>query len=102
MWGTYLSAVTIGKDNVHHVYPTDFIHSLNPSGMPPHAMTLKAGTPVILLRNLHAGSSDGLWNGTCLIILKLGNMVLEVEIALDVYVDNTDGYTKNIFYQEVL
>ena len=78
---TYLSADTIGEDDVHHVYPTDFINSLTPSGMPPHAMTLKAGTPVMLLRNLHAGPGNGVRNGTHLVILKLRQKVLEVEIA---------------------
>ena len=40
---TYLYADTIGEDNVHYVYPTDFINSLTSSGMPPHVMTLKVG-----------------------------------------------------------
>ena len=44
---TSLSTDTIGEDDVHHVYPTDFINSLTPSGMPPHAMKLKVGAPVI-------------------------------------------------------
>ena len=57
---TYLSADTIGEDNVHHVYPTDFINSLTPSGMSPHAMTLNVDAPVMLLRNLHAGPGNGL------------------------------------------
>ena len=78
---TYLSAGIIGEDDVHHVYPTDFINSLNPSGMPPHAMTLKVGAPVMLLRNLCTGPRNSLRNGTPLIILKLGQKVLEVEIA---------------------
>ena len=49
--------------------------------MPPHAMTLKVVTPIILLRNLRAGPGNGLQNGTQLIILKLETKVLEVEIA---------------------
>ena len=44
-------------------------------------MTLKVGAPVMLLRNLNAGPRNGLRNATCLIILKLGQKVLEVEIA---------------------
>ena len=44
-------------------------------------MTLKVGAPVMLLRNLRAGPGHGLCNGTHLIILKLGENVLEVEIA---------------------
>ena len=49
--------------------------------MPPHSMTLKIGAPVILLRNLRAGSRTGLRNGTWLIILKFGDKVIEAEIA---------------------
>lgn len=49
--------------------------------MPPHSMALKVGAPVILLRNLQAGPGNGLRNGTWLIISKLGDKVLEVEIA---------------------
>ena len=75
---TYLTADNIGEDDVHHVYPTDFINSLTPSCMPPHAMTLKVHAPVMLLRNLHAGSGNSLRNGTHLIILKPGQKVLEV------------------------
>ena len=44
-------------------------------------MTLKVGAPVMLLGNLRAGPGNGLRNGTRLIILQLGERVLEVEIA---------------------
>ena len=88
MWGKH----TISDDDVYHVCPTDFTNSLTPLGMPPHAMTRVAGAPVILLRNLCAGPSNGLWHGTCLIILKLGNRVLEVEIANGVHKGKLQDY----------
>ena len=78
---TYLSADTVGEDDLHNAYPVEFLNSLTLSGMPPHSMTLKVGAPVILLRNLRAGTGSGLRNGTRLIILKLGTKVLEVEIV---------------------
>ena len=78
---TYLSAATIAEEDLHNAYPSEFLNSITLSGMPPHSMTLKAGAPVILLRNLRAGPGSGLQNGTRLIILKLGAKVLEVEIA---------------------
>ena len=49
--------------------------------MPPHSMLLNVGAPVILLRNLRGGPGYGLRNGTQLIVLHLGDKVLEVEIA---------------------
>ncbi|GBN41535.1 hypothetical protein AVEN_90632-1 [Araneus ventricosus] len=34
-------------------YPPEFPHDLTPSGMPPHALMLKKGVIVMLLRNLN-------------------------------------------------
>ncbi|GBN34652.1 hypothetical protein AVEN_239483-1 [Araneus ventricosus] len=34
-------------------YPPEFLHDLTPSGMPPHALMLKKGVIVMLLRNLN-------------------------------------------------
>ncbi|XP_031120495.1 ATP-dependent DNA helicase PIF1-like [Ipomoea triloba] len=46
--------------------------------VPNHALTLKVGTPVMLLRNID--HSIGLCNGTRMVITKLGNHVLEARI----------------------
>ena len=67
---TYLSADSIAEGDLNNTYPTDFLNSVTPSGMPPHSMTLKAGAPVILLQNLRAGPGNGLRNGTRLVILR--------------------------------
>ncbi|XP_056697998.1 uncharacterized protein [Spinacia oleracea] len=48
-----------------NVYPTEFINTPCPGGMSPHELTLKMGSPVILLRNVLP--SSGLCNGTRLI-----------------------------------
>ena len=61
---TYLSADTVGEDDLHSAYPIDFLNSITLSCMLPHTMTLKVGAPVILLRNLRGGSRGGLRNGT--------------------------------------
>ena len=46
---TYLSAESVAEGDLYDAYPTDFLNSITLSGMPPHAMTLKVGAPVILL-----------------------------------------------------
>ena len=78
---TYLSADSVAEEDLHDAYPIDFLNSITLSGMPPHSMTLKTGAPVILLRILRGGLAGGLRNGTQLIVLNLGERVLEVEIA---------------------
>ena len=39
------------EESVH--FPTEYINSLTPSGMPPHELKLKLGATVMLLRNLN-------------------------------------------------
>ena len=46
---TYLSADSVAEDDLHNTYSTDFLNSVTLSGMPPHAMSLKVGAPVMLL-----------------------------------------------------
>ena len=62
-------------------YPTEFLNSLTLSGLPLHEMELKVGCPVMLLQNLCAGPGNGLCNGIRMIILQLGDWVIEVEIV---------------------
>ena len=49
------------------LWPVDFLNSLTPNGMPPHALTLAPGALVMLLRNLDADA--GLCNGVRAIII---------------------------------
>jgi hypothetical protein len=51
--------------------PIDNLNALNFSGMPPHDLTVKAGAPLILLRNLD--NKQGLCNGTRMIFISMRN-----------------------------
>ena len=48
---TFLSADSV-DDMQTAIYPTEFLNSLNPNGMPPHRLKLKEFASIILLRNL--------------------------------------------------
>ena len=78
---TYRSADTIAEENLSQAYPTEFLNSLSLSGLSPHEMELKIGSPIMLLRNLRAGPGNGLHNGTRMIVIRLGHCVIEAEIA---------------------
>ena len=61
-------------------YNTEYLNTLTPSGMPHHRLFLKAGMPLMLLRNLNP--KMGLCNGTRLIFLKVHkNYLLECSIV---------------------
>ena len=78
---TYKSADTIAEEDLSQTYPTEFLNSLTLSGLPPHEMELKIGSPVMLFRNLRAAPGNGLCNGTRMIVVRLGQRVIEAEIA---------------------
>lgn len=65
--------------DVANKFPTEFLNSLNPSGMSPHKLELKTNIPVMLLRNLNA--THGLANGTRLIVKAFQSRVLDCEVV---------------------
>jgi len=59
-------------------HPAEYLQSLNCSGLPPSCIILKVGSPVMLLRNLYP--TEGLCNGTRMIVTRLGFRCIEVQI----------------------
>ncbi|PWZ18516.1 ATP-dependent DNA helicase PIF1 [Zea mays] len=52
-------------DDPNNYYPSEFLNTLTPNGLPPHVLKLKIGCPVMLLRNIDP--ANGLCNGTRLV-----------------------------------
>ncbi|XP_075074581.1 uncharacterized protein LOC142162158 [Nicotiana tabacum] len=80
---SYLSSDTICSSDhtysaLEHIHTPEFLNTIKCSGVPNHALTLKVGIPVMLLRNID--QTAGLCNGTRLIITKLGNQVIEAKV----------------------
>jgi ATP-dependent DNA helicase PIF1 len=85
---TYLSANSLAPTeeganvaagvSMDSLYPVEFLNILRFSSIANHELQLKVGMPILLLRNLN--QSIGLCNGTRLIVKRLGQRVIEVEI----------------------
>ena len=77
---TYLSADEVVTDDEFErtQYPTEFLNSLTPSGMPPHRLVLKVGAVVMLLHNLNL--NEGLCNDTRLLIRCLHNNTINAKV----------------------
>ncbi|XP_075639608.1 uncharacterized protein LOC142611380 [Castanea sativa] len=80
---TYLSADSLCKASSNILdqdvmYPIEFLNSLKFPGIPNHKLRLKVGLPIMLLRNFN--QSNGLCNGTRLLVTQLSKWVLEAQI----------------------
>ena len=76
----YFSADSVQCDTEEegHQYPTEFLNSITPSGMPPHKLTLKVGCIIMLLRNINI--YEGLCNGTRLIVRSLHEHCIQSDV----------------------
>jgi len=79
----YLSSDSIDKsesiESWHFQSITiEFLNSLNTSGLPNHFIKLKISSPIMLLRNLD--QTQGLCNGTRLVVTRLAKHVIAAEI----------------------
>ena len=76
---TYYSVDSIKCDDPveENNFPTEFINSLTPSGMPQHKLQLKEGAIIMLMRNLDI--RQGLCNGTRLKVCHLYKNVIDAQ-----------------------
>ena len=79
----YMSSDLVDKSETIESYhfrslTTEFLNSLTTSGLPNHCQKLKIGTPIMLLRNLD--QTQGLYNGTRLIVTRLAKHVIATDI----------------------
>ncbi|XP_073307172.1 uncharacterized protein [Primulina huaijiensis] len=58
----------------------DLFHYFTPQGLPPHKLTLKINSPIILLRNINP--TEGLCNGTRLLCKGFNKNVIYAEISV--------------------
>ena len=72
------SIVHVNDDSEAGLFPTEYLNSINSSGLPPHLLTVKIGSPLLLIRNLNP--KQGLCNGTHLVVKEVMNRLLKVEI----------------------
>ena len=78
--GTYNSADELQNSQDLLRFNVEFLHSLTPSGFPPHSLSLKPGMPLMLLRNINP--REGLCNGTKLVFeASLDNKVLQCVVS---------------------
>ncbi|KAK9715851.1 hypothetical protein RND81_06G194000 [Saponaria officinalis] len=73
-----ICASSLDNDEQFTAYPTEYLNSLHLQGLPNHELRLKEGMPVMLLRNIKP--SQGLCNGTRLIITRTGKFIIEARI----------------------
>lgn len=85
----YLSADSIiphanEKGDTEILYPPEYLNSLEFNNFPSHALHLKVGAPIMLLRNLN--QTTGLCNGTRLIIRQLLPRIIEADIITGIQI----------------
>ncbi|KAH7657562.1 DNA helicase protein [Dioscorea alata] len=74
----YISKSSTSADANAPLYTTEFLNTLKFTGIPNHELTLKIGCVIMLIRNI--SQTNGLCNGTRLIITQMHHNILEAII----------------------
>ncbi|KAH7665557.1 DNA helicase protein [Dioscorea alata] len=74
----YISKASTSADANAPLYTTEFLNTLKFTGIPNHELTLKIGCVIMLIRNI--SQTNGLCNGTRLIITQMHHNILEAVI----------------------
>jgi len=80
---TYLSADSIAEVDQQSVYSAEHLNSLTLIGLPPHELSIKLGTVIMLLRKMDL--SCGHCNGTRYIVRQVSLRCITAEIACGEY-----------------
>ena len=77
---TYISVDEIDREDNEEavIFSEEYLHSLMPTSLPPHRLTLKVGSIVMLLRNLNI--QQGICNGVRLVVRRMLDHVLDCEL----------------------
>jgi PIF1-like helicase/DNA helicase Pif1-like protein len=71
------------NSNLNNILPVEYLNSITLPGIPPHKLTLKKGSIIMLMRNLNP--SLGLCNGTRLICKSFASHLIEADIVTGVH-----------------
>lgn len=74
---TYISIDSALSEAGAVQFPIEFLNSIQTPGLQPHKLTLKPGSPIMLIRNLEA---PRLCNGTRLVVKQLLRNIIEATI----------------------
>eukprot|EP00889_Picochlorum_renovo_P007393 jgi/Picre1/34423/NNA_001892.t1 len=72
-----INGITDGWHQRDDAYPEEYLASIKESGLPPHVIRLKVGAPIIALRNITKGVS----NGTRLVVTKILNHSIKARVV---------------------